>query len=850
MYLPSFAQNNIDNKKVNKRSSGFNSQILMNRSANVATGGFILAFVVCIVLSAIVVASETYETEAVDRECVHTHLLTVEAAPIERVAAGDDAVWDLSQQSKAGIPAAIVKTLYDTHYFRNALGLTDYGFRPLGIEYGNSIGKLTGLFNGSGYEVYYYNPWGLECQRVASGFNVGRRTTKYNFDLSVSEVHTTYDGLYPDRDVYYSYDDCGRRTQMLVTEHRTRDGVSHTDSATIKYEYGPTGLMEAVVMGPSRKKITYDIHGWQVKAETELKGYGGNYIERLYYADTKAAHPRYDGFVSRKEWQKHAYDYEYDPNGFLIDAVYSELPGNDQATGANQGVKFDRSVSFEYDIRGNVRKIQRKGAIDRHPSGRLTFGLLDDIEATYTGNRLTGYSAYSPWTLDASFGGSRVSGITELYDRKENLSASLTDVLDDRFAIDYKLRHDAAGRLTGDTSRGVKDAQYDNNGYLTEVTVGGCTVKYRRDGFGNLLRAEYSTPDGSGTNVKGDMSDRTVLYDGDGHMAVNGTLEMSRFEGGYFDADGKPHYYLTDYQGNVVRVIDETGLGGQPIDYYPYGEPWVEWDWARADTNSYMIKNRFLYGGKERITQFGLGLYNFEARMYRAQLGRFSTPDKKAIDTPWLSPFAYCACNPVNAIDPTGNSTMVKRADDGKYKVLGGDLNDKDRNIYVYSQDKDGNYTVKGESIGVTTSMTSFYNSDTGQWGGTIDPGDTSGQEFLTDIMNNPPTLDEYMANAGNGKQYDFKVTNGTPNEIPKINIYRGMPVGVTQDGQTVYTSARDVGNIAAGYMAAINNMSWDIARLGFDAYQIFAPVLKSIRNIGKIKFKREGLSTNTSVIF
>ena len=181
------------------------------------------------------------------------------------------------------------------------------------------------------------------------------------------------------------------------------------------------------------------------------------------------------------------------------------------------------------------------------------------------------------------------------------------------------------------------------------------TLSYGLDGLGNLLRAQYTTPDGSGKDIKGDMSDRTVLYDGDGHMAVNGTLEMSRFEGGYFDADGKPHYYLTDYQGNVVRVIDETGLGGQPMDYYPYGEPWQEWDWARADTNSYMIKNRFLYGGKERITQFGLGLYNFEARMYRAPLGRFSTPDKKAIDTPWLSPFAYCACNPVNAIDPTGN---------------------------------------------------------------------------------------------------------------------------------------------------------------------------------------------------
>ena len=335
----------------------------------------------------------------------------------------------------------------------------------------------------------------------------------------------------------------------------------------------------------------------------------------------------------------------------------------------------------------------------------------------------------------------------------------------------------------------------------------------------HLAKAESISLDSSGQDVK-DMADRTVLYDGDGHMAVNGTLEMSRFEGGYFDGDGKPHYYLTDYQGNVVRVIDETGLGGQPMDYYPYGEPWQEWDWARADTYPSFIKNRFLYGGKERITQFGLGLYNFEARMYRAPLGRFSTPDKLALDTPWLSPFAYCACNPVNFIDPTGNSTMVKRADDGKYEVLGGDLNDKDRNIYVYSKDKNGEYTVRGESIGVTTSMTSFYNSDNGKWGGTIDPGDTSGQEFLTDIMNNPPTLGEYIANAGNNERYDFKKTNGTTVADNSLDIYRGMPIGKTKNGQAIYTSARDVGNIAAGYVAGINGISWKEARVAFDTYQ------------------------------
>ncbi len=241
--------------------------------------------------------------------------------------------------------------------------------------------------------------------------------------------------------------------------------------------------------------------------------------------------------------------------------------------------------------------------------------------------------------------------------------------LTDPTGIKEEYLYDNAGRLSLVSLRGRRMTEYDYsirsiiphspNSVTTKKNIGpsksvGTKTIFDDLGRGNLLSAIYTTPADNKVTAAGDMSDRMVLYDGDGHMTVNGALEMSRFEGGYFNADGKPYYYLTDYQGNVVRVIDKYGVSRQAMEYYPYGEPWVEWDWTLADTYPTFNKNRFLYGGKERITQFGLGLYNFEARMYRAQLGRFSTPDKKALSTPWLSPFAYCACNPVNYKDPTG----------------------------------------------------------------------------------------------------------------------------------------------------------------------------------------------------
>lgn len=80
--------------------------------------------------------------------------------------------------------------------------------------------------------------------------------------------------------------------------------------------------------------------------------------------------------------------------------------------------------------------------------------------------------------------------------------------------------------------------------------------------------------------------------------------------------------------------------------------------------------------------------------------------------------------------------------------------------------------------------------------------------------------FDDYMLNARNGKTYDFKVTNGTNTIIENIDIYRGMPIGTAKDGQVVISSARDIGNMAAGYVAAINGMSWSASRIAFDAYQ------------------------------
>ena len=64
--------------------------------------------------------------------------------------------------------------------------------------------------------------------------------------------------------------------------------------------------------------------------------------------------------------------------------------------------------------------------------------------------------------------------------------------------------------------------------------------------------------------------------------------------------------------------------------------------------------NDNIYSAKEWMPAFGLNLYDFSARQYDPILCRFTSPDPLNFNFPHLSPYLYCAANPINYSDPTG----------------------------------------------------------------------------------------------------------------------------------------------------------------------------------------------------
>jgi RHS repeat-associated protein len=77
--------------------------------------------------------------------------------------------------------------------------------------------------------------------------------------------------------------------------------------------------------------------------------------------------------------------------------------------------------------------------------------------------------------------------------------------------------------------------------------------------------------------------------------------------------------------------------------------------------------NKYLYNSKELQDDFGLYWYDYGARMYDAELGRWHTLDPLAEKYNQFSPYVYVADNPMKYVDPNGKEILIvtKRDQDG-----------------------------------------------------------------------------------------------------------------------------------------------------------------------------------------
>ena len=96
--------------------------------------------------------------------------------------------------------------------------------------------------------------------------------------------------------------------------------------------------------------------------------------------------------------------------------------------------------------------------------------------------------------------------------------------------------------------------------------------------------------------------------------------------------------------------------------------------------------DRYQYSGKEFDRMNGLDLYDFHARQYDPVLGRFTTPDPLSEKYYHLSPYAYCASNPLKFIDPDGCNPRVYVETKGLGHVFVTTGTGKNTIVYTYGR--------------------------------------------------------------------------------------------------------------------------------------------------------------------
>ena len=141
----------------------------------------------------------------------------------------------------------------------------------------------------------------------------------------------------------------------------------------------------------------------------------------------------------------------------------------------------------------------------------------------------------------------------------------------------------------------------------------------------------------------------------------NNVLKQILIDGGYIAFSGPAHYYyyyLKDHLGNNRVVVSPSGTPLQVNHYYPFGGLFGE-----STGNSLQ---RFRFNGKEFDRTHGLDWYDYGARHMSPDVGRFTTIDPMAEKYFSISPYAYCANNPVRNIDMNGEEPgdFFKKMDD------------------------------------------------------------------------------------------------------------------------------------------------------------------------------------------
>lgn len=445
----------------------------------------------------------------------------------------------------------------------------------------------------------------------------------------------------------------------------------------------------------------YNIRGWLTKINdpdlssgNDLFGMQLNYNTTDGLGSLVPAKTLYNGNIAGIRWnikndgEQKGYVFSYDNLNRLLTSSYAE--GASLSTNINY---YNENIT-EYDDNGNIKKLERyynNALVDNLTyyyikSGKNTNQLQNITDPAGDGTNVDDYTGNSSTYVYDDNGNMKTDGIrgtTTAYFSSLNLPDNVFFGNDNRVFYYYTAGGTKVGKHVKPNSTNPQGASESYTHYIGNIVYEGGKLSYIITEEGRLL------PSGTG-------SSRTFVneYNLKDHLGNNRVTFMPGSTAGSLNIVQKAHYYPF---GLVMKQTNE------------YSDP------------SYS-KNKYLYNGKEyqdeTLNQKFFGMYDYGARFYDPQIGRFHTQDRFAEKYCSMSPYQYGANNPISNIDVNGDSIWLSytRIDaDGnetttRYKYVNGKLLSESGGEYDGKDESDPFFQVINDQLNLLKKASSEAN--------------------------------------------------------------------------------------------------------------------------------------------
>jgi len=571
----------------------------------------------------------------------------------------------------------------------------------------------TGQVTGYADRAFRYDSRGRLVQEVTRWPDGDRTEHSYLYDFCNNPLSDTWSVTVGDTTYTQStdvqYDLRERPVRMEMSFYKGNMLVARD---TTLYTYDALGRLAGMTSSSGGCGVSqtdeYTLQGW-LKQRTASLGTDPLFVESfLYDSDIPSGFsPSYSGKIASKTEQWKFPEITLGHMSLNVDRIYSDSyeydhlgrlkrTGGWHATGQSLPLQPELSgVRMTYDERGNI--LSSSEYTDNHLVDRRS-------EYHYSGDRLQARLLF-------------ISHITPSV-------ASFS--------------HDPLGRMTQD---GIKNLgiSYNRMDLPSQIRLGIDSILVNYSYLADGMKTSALKSNGEGLVYRGGMVFRR---DTDGSLR----FESAPLATGRMTADGI-QYHITDHLGSVRAVIDAaTGDILEASEYTAFGE--------RTDITSAVRHGlgqvssfgdpslRQHFSGKEdQAPDFSVSSTDFGARHYAPHLSRWMVPDPMGEKYYDISPYVYCANDPVNYVDPKGDDIW-------EIDEIGNVVNrTKDKTmdaVYLVQQLNNGEFVRRQDSSGNDLGVVFEYGTIEHQWSRTYDGG--VDDIFVVRGDNNGTKLFEFLA--------------------------------------------------------------------------------------------------------